>query len=246
MKKILLTTSLLCIIFFTNAQKGWYMVANGQANASYIMNQNSYGSPELNYKTTIGYGGNIGAGLNFNNEIGLQLNAGITKTGQKYADDFKIGPQKFEKNTKDVDLTYMTVGLLFRYAPILSKQEYVDDPKIKLVIMVGPQLNWLAKANVSYERAGAEVGYPFAKPELDYKPVGYDRDLFQKIMVSGVVSVGIDYLITPKFFLNAAIRTEVGFNDINSKAYRKHEGYGSSRILNPGLQFGLGFFFSRD
>ena len=246
MKKLIVTTTLLVIIFIADAQEGWYMMVNGQANASFIMNQNSYGSPELNYETTLGYGGNIGAGVNFNPELGLQLNGGITKSGQKYADEYKLAPKKFEKQAKDVDLTYLSFGLLFRYSPILSKQAYVDDPKLKMVIMVGPQINWLAKANVTYERAGQEVGYPFAQPEYDYKPVGYDRDLFQKLMVSGVVSIGIDYLISPKFFLDAAFRTEVGFNDINSKAYRKHDGYGASRIFNPGLQFGLGFFFSRD
>ena len=41
MKKLIVTTTLLVIIFIADAQEGWYMMANGQANASFIMNQNS-------------------------------------------------------------------------------------------------------------------------------------------------------------------------------------------------------------
>lgn len=246
MKKILFIIVLLISVNGVSAQEGWYMSFNAQANASYIMNQNSYGAPELNYETTIGGGGNIAAGVNFNPELGLQLNGGITKGGQKYKDEFKLGPKQFERNERDIDLTYLTVGLLFRYSPILPRQQYIDDPKIKMVIAVGPQIDWLAKADVVYKRAMDEVGYPFPQPDLGYKAVGYDKDLYQKLVISGVLSIGIDYLVSEKFFINAALRTEVGFNDINAKAYRKHEGYGASRIFNPGIQFGLGFYFNRN
>lgn len=240
---LLLSTIIICN---ASAQKGWYIGGFGQLNASYILNQNSYNYPELGYETTIGYGGNLGIGWNFNSELGFQWNAGITKGGQKYADEFKISKNVWEKNYKDVDLTYFHTGILFRYSPIFSRQEYVDDPKLKMVIMVGPQFDFLTKANVVYERGGAEIGYPLPTPSLDYKAVSNDKELFQKFVVSGVVSLGIDYLVTEKFFLNAALRAEMGFNDINDKFYRRHDGYAASRIFNPGLQIGLGFYFTRD
>jgi len=110
MKKIY--TSLVAVLLFACipaiAQKGLYFGLAGTIQSTWITNQNNYGLPEMDYKTSFGGAGNLNVGYDFTNHLGIKIEVGYGKFGQKYTD--KMGDSTFSREVKVYDLIQIQDG----------------------------------------------------------------------------------------------------------------------------------------
>ena len=86
MKK--LYSALLALLLLTSipalAQKGLYFGIAGTVQSTWITNQENYGLHPLDYNSTFGGSGNLNIGYDFTNHLGIKIEIGYGKFGQKY------------------------------------------------------------------------------------------------------------------------------------------------------------------
>ncbi len=193
---------------------------SGGANNAYIVNQNNYGAPELDY--TIGFGAGFGlkAGYQFTPGFGLRTGLLYTRQGQGYEDT--IGGQDVEKT---VDLTYLSLPLLLDLR--------LGDPGKGFFFQIGPQLSFLLSADV--EESGQSA-----------TPQGFsDEDLYQSTDAGVLFEFGPYIGLTPQSYLTLGLRGLYGLTDINADdaavRVRNAEGdaYEGSRNAYVGLHLSL-------
>lgn len=243
----------ICSSGISFAQSGWNIQAGGGGGVSVIAAQNDFGNDfyELDYKTSLGYTANIGAGYNFKRNIGLFLEGGITNVNQDYKGKFSPGLGFVGKgeHTKDVSLMYYNIGIHSKFT-ISFVDDYVYDSKLQGFAMVGFQANMLGKASLTYMLDGNEEPYPSKiRPYVDenypYSPVTNDKDLFTKATMSFSMQLGLDWFIADKIALSPSIIGQASLFDINNKNFRNETNYKKSRYFFGGLHLGIGYYFNR-
>ncbi|MCD4665050.1 MAG: PorT family protein [Bacteroidales bacterium] len=217
MKKIILILAglILIIIYNANAQKGKELTfgIGGALTSVWIMNQNFYGEPEVQYAPKMGYATSFNIGYNFTENITVATEFQYSAQGQKYDDKQNIGGIKYEVN-RNIDLRYLNIPLFFKYA--------FGDKQTKFRFLVGPQLGILLDATQIYKRDGDIIGTTAIDEEgntfiTDAKNI---KDRFEKNDIGIVLDVGADIHLSKEFFISAGGRVNYGFKDINAAAYR--------------------------
>jgi len=239
MKKLVYILFLVFFIssFNLQAQKGKELVigANGAITGVFIMNQNFYGEPEVDYAPKMGYAASINLGYNFSKSIGIMGELQYSLQGQKYEGDQKIEGDVY-KVERDINLRYVNLPLLFKYSS--------GEKLVRFRFYVGPQVGVLLEATQDYTRNNEKLetivddndGNPFKTDEDDI------TDRIEKFDFGIVGDVGADFHITKDIYLTAGLRGNYGFRDINKRAYRIDdlEGeYVPSHNVWGGLYFGL-------
>jgi len=256
----------------SHGQEGFYLGFQGNVGASIIMNQNTYGvkwnlagqadrSFELAYKTTLGYGGKLKMGYGITPQLGFELHLGYQDRGMKYEDT----DNNDIIHRKHVDLDYFTIAVPFRYTSIFKKNKYKQFQRVRLAIMVGPQIDILTGAKLEYELESEFLELSFSDEQVNYPyPVelveGFgayldqeyyqditnnDKNYFSTTQLGILFNVGIDIYPNEWFYISPVITSYVGITDMNHKNYRKHENYAAGRNASIGLGVSFGFYINQ-
>ena len=228
MKKVILILAglILIIIYNANAQKGKELTfgIGGALTSVWIMNQNFYGEPEVNYAPKMGYATSFNVGYNFTENITVATEFQYSAQGQKYNDKQNLNGTKYEVD-RNIDLRYLNIPLFFKYA--------FGDKQTKFRFMAGPQFGILLDATQDYTRNGKKLPYgtDIEKPKnlegISFIPDADNiKNRFEKNDFSIVLDVGADIHLSKQFFISAGGRINYGFKDINAPAYRINDGDG--------------------
>jgi len=236
MKKIILSLPVFLLLFYTvNAQKEsttWLTLVTG-LNSNWIVYQNAYGNPELEYSTTFGFNGGLGFNYFISDTWGFSGTLLATKMGQNYA-----GVQSGGDADRKVNLSYLEIPLvLMKHIP------YNNNPTW---ITFGPDILVLMKAEQEYRRVG---GVPLPNPEG--MKVGDIRERFNPTDVALTFSYNKMYPLDTKnsaMFL-LTFNTAFGLTDINDIEWKipQLDGtYTGSHNFYIGIKAGLMFNLSKD
>ena len=215
-KYVLIITTLFLLVFFNSmAQKGKELIfgAGGAVTSTWIMNQNFYGEPEVDYAPKMGYAVSFNLGYNFTENISAIAELQYSLQGQKYEGKQNIDGTKYEVK-RNIDLRYLNIPLFIKYA------FGTDDVKFR--VLAGPQIGILLEATQDYTRDGKKQGDELINldGELFVPYASNITDRFEHIDISIAIDIGADIHISDKFYVSAGIRGNYGFKDINAPAYR--------------------------
>lgn len=213
--KLLILSVFVLLAIAAMAQKGHELVigAGGSFSSVWIMNQNFYGEPELNYAPKAGYSGSFHLGYNLTENFSIMTELQYSIQGQKYEDKQVMEGVKYEA-LRDITLTYLHIPLFFKYA--------FGTSSTKFRFMFGPQFGKLLDATQTYTRDGKTLGTEAVN--LDGETFKTDakniKDRFVDNDISLALDVGADIHLSDKFFISPGFRANYGFKDINAEAYR--------------------------
>lgn len=241
MKKI---TSLLFILFLfvsyqSIAQKGKEVVlgVGGAFTTVWIINQNFYGEPEVDYAPKTGYAASLNLGFNFTKNISALTELQYSLQGQKYD-----GDQNNTKTLRDIDLRYFNIPLFFKYA--------FGSGGTKFRFMAGPQVGILLEANQVYTRNGSKFYDNITKQNINgeiitFQPgTGDITERFNKTDFSLVLDIGADIHLSDLFYITAGIRGNYGLTQINADKFRilnSDNEYPASNNLWGGIYVGINY-----
>ena len=237
MKKI----AVFALLFFVGssflyAQKGVGFGLNFAYHSIWTLNQSAYGDAELDEVTTFHPAFGVQGFYNLTDFFGVNVEFNKVMLGQKYEDVAK-------SITREIKLNYWAV-------PILAKLAFGGD-KAKFHFMIGPELAFLTKASQTYKLGTAN--FPGSTKDLDgksfVKAAEDVKDRYEKMDVMLAFDLGADIKITDIILLNAGLRANYGFKDINATAYRIKNvkgDYTASQNAYFGLQLGVSYFIGRD
>ncbi len=241
MKKTFIATIISLFVFAgpLMAQKQLYFGLAGTGLSSVITNQNNYGLPfEMDYAVTFGGSGNVNVGFDFNKNLGLKLEIGFAKLGQKYADTRMENDTNY-KYARNVKLNYLQLPLMFKYQS--------NGEVARFFFMVGPQFNFLLSAKQVYTKQ--DLSYD------DYitvanKPVKIGEETiterFNSFDVMARIDLGVDIHVATNLFLNVALTMGYGLTDINAADWQNplknpNYDYNPSHNIYGGINFGINY-----
>ena len=216
------------------AQKGLYFGIAGTAQSTWITNQNNYGLPDMDYKTTFGGAANLNAGFDFTNHIGIKIEIGYGKYGQKSTDT-----RDSSTFDRDIKLNYLTIPIMFKYR--------VGGPLIKFYIAIGPQFNMLMAAKQTYTKNGLPylddvddtvTGSTFKIGKEEIKERFSSMDVFARM------DLGLDITLIRHLMIEFGIKLGYGLMDLNATNYhiKDYSGtYHPSHNAFGGLTLGLNY-----
>ena len=246
------TVLLLCFAVSTlTAQKAKKFELGLQAgyNNNWIINQNNYGLPELDYDFYWGLAYNFQAGYNFTNEMGIFTEIGMTNKGQKYKGDMNVaGAGIFDVVEREIDLKYLTVPVFFKYS--------YGETRARFRLLVGPQFEFLQSAEQTYVVDGKDVaGIPaFQDWEMSNgKTVNVGqkdiKERYNSMDISFVLDLGVDiFLIEDMLYLSAAGRFYYGIIDLNATDYQVKNidgNYDPSHNAGGGFYLGIHYIIGK-
>jgi hypothetical protein len=208
MKTKTIGLALVLLILFTvrvNAQKVgslWIHTLAG-FNSVWILSQNAYGNPEMEYSTTFGPTGGAGANYFFSKQFGFNGSVFLSKLGQNYK-----GMIREAEADRRVKLTYVEV-------PLLLMLRLTPDSH-PLWFSAGPEVLFLTKAKQEFTRKG---GLPL---ENDYLETGDITERFNPVDIALSFSVNKMFLLsnTDERMLNVTLNSAIGLTDINSEEWQ--------------------------
>ena len=237
--KLLILSGILFLSIASIAQKGHELIigAGGSISSVWIMNQNFYGEPELNYAPKVGYGGSFNMGYNFTENLSIMAELLYSKQGQKYEDKQVMEGMKYDAE-RDITLSYLHIPLFFKYA--------FGTSATKFRFLLGPQFSKLLDATQTYTRGGNTLGTEAVN--LEGKTFKTDaaniKERFIDNDIAIVLDVGADIHLSDKFFISPGFRMNYGFKDINSEAYRMNDldgEYSPSHNVTAGLFISINY-----
>jgi len=246
--RTLITLVLFCAAITTiTAQKAKNFEVGLQAGYSntWIINQNNYGLPELDYDPYWGSGFNFQAGYNFTSEMGVFIEIGLANTGQNYKDNnytHNVGDEtiSFSDVKRTIDMSYLNIPVFFKYA--------TGEGVARFRLLVGPQFGFLQKAEQEFIGDGQDFANIEAYQNWEMsngKEVNVgEKDIkerYNNMDISLVLDLGADiFVIQEMLYLSVAFRGYYGFTDINATDYQV-ENYDGN--YDPSHNAGGGFFF---
>jgi hypothetical protein len=238
MNKFIRSLATVLILLFAltlNAQdeNSKWLTAMGGLNSNWIVYQNAYGNPEIEYSTTFGLTGGMGLNYFLNDKWGVSASLYGSKLGQSYA-----GVQSGGDAERKVKLTYLEIPFV-----ILKNLPYASNPTW---ISFGPDIMVLMNAQQEYKRTG---GNPLPNPEG--MKVGDIRERFNSTDVALTFALNKMYEIdgTDNAMFVFSINTSFGLTDINDIEWRipeRNGNYSGSHNFYIGVKAGLMFKVSRD
>jgi len=216
----------------------YHFGAGGSINGTFIVNQNMYGQPEMDYAPTIGGNVFIAAGYNFSQRYGLRIEPGLSWQGQSYDDNQTIEGVTYA-TTRDINLNYFKVPILFRFTPGAGNN--------KFHLMAGPELAFLMSADQEYLRDG-EPAPPFYSDEagMMINPSQEDiKDRYNGMDLGLVIDAGIDIKLSESLFLNLGARLTYGFLDMNADEWQLKNmsgEYNASHNFTGGITVGINWW----
>jgi hypothetical protein len=162
----------------------------GNLNSVWIINQNSYGDKEYDYKLDLGGGGGLVLGYNVTDHFGFQTEIKTSKQGQKYEDHIN------NSLTREVRLNYIAIPVLVKVIG--------GSSGVKFYANGGVQFNSLTKATLLGNYEGNPSSNIDAKERFKSSDIGLNFGL------------GGDISLTEFLYLNVGMSFFYSFRDINS------------------------------
>lgn len=199
-------------------------------NTNWILNQNCYGNPEMDYASSFGLTGGVGLCYFHKEDLAFDASLLISKLGQNYK-----GDQLGTPATRGLKFTYIELPLTVKKK--ISKSD--DDNSTWLCL--GPEIMFLTKATQDYSRIG---GQPLQKPQ-NLTP-GDIKDRIKPIDIALKFSAEKMYRLkrTDDMLLVVAFDSSIGLMDFNTKAWqiKNIQGdYSGSHNFYFGIKFGVMF-----
>ncbi|MBC8147123.1 MAG: PorT family protein [Bacteroidetes bacterium] len=237
MKKLILLLSVILVFpLFSFSQKSLNFGVNGAYYTSWMINQNIYGLPEMEYNLKLSSGGMFNVTYNFNNNISLQLEFDYSIRGQNYG-----GFQNKIPATRDITLTYYEIPILFKYMGKGSKTRFR--------FLAGPYFGMLKAAEQEYLLDGKDPGFyitPIGTTDSVKASTTDILDRYNDSDIGVILDVGADFLLNENWFLTAALRFNYGFKDVNLPAWQiKNQNgvYAATTNFSGGFVFGINYKF---
>ncbi|OQX77142.1 MAG: hypothetical protein B6D61_07650 [Bacteroidetes bacterium 4484_249] len=242
MKKLIVIVSGLFVLLSlnVNAQKGKELIfgVGGALNSVWIMNQNFYGEPEVDYAPKMGYAVSFNLGYNFDENMSIMTELQYSLQGQKYDGKQNLVGGDTYNVERDINLRYFNIPLFFKYS--------FGTSVTKFRFLAGPQFGFLLESTQEYLRDGKKLG-TFAV-DLENNNFVTDAstitDRFESMDISLVLDVGADIHLSDQFFISAGARINYGLKDINAAAYRINDldgEYKPSHNFWGGLYVGINY-----
>jgi hypothetical protein len=210
------------------AQSRLYFGANGSMLNTWTTNQMNYGYPDMDYQFTVNMGINANAGYDFNKSVGVLLQLGYAKLGQKYTD--QINDTNYSRR---VGMNYFQIPLMFRYR--------TSGEIARFYVMAGPQFNILLSAEQTYYKNDATPFDSVWNEKLN-KPVLIGEtditDRFTTFDIMARVDMGVEITLIENLFLTAGLSMAYGLMDVNDEAWRYNN---SDGVYNPSHNAYIGF-----
>jgi hypothetical protein len=219
MKRTIILFASILAVLPAFSQKGFHAGLVGSGNLTFIINQNSWGRPELEYAPTYGYAGGMAVGYNFDRHFGLQGELLASKQGQNY----------HEENVA-LEQTDRTLDLRYTHVPLLLKFSGGGDYGIRFYMLGGPQFSFLRHATETYSSP--------AEP----KTTTDVTDRFENADVQLVFDLGSDFTLWGNWYMSTGLRFNYGIKDINDDNWRippKGKFYTPSQSALGGVQIGI-------
>jgi hypothetical protein len=243
MKKLF---SLICLVLFlsagtTVAQKQLYFGAVGTGLSTWVTNQPNYGRPDMDYVATFGGGGNITIGYDFSKNIGLQLQFGYAKLGQKFKDT-QVKNDTTYQYTRNIKLNYLQLPLLFKYRS--------NGEVVRFYVLAGPQFDFLLSANQTYYKNDVKIGDEYQNPNTsEWVKLGEEdiTSYYTTYDIFARADFGVDITVAKNLFINTGISFAYGLTDINATDWRINNSSGSySASHNIAIGFNVGINYCLD
>ncbi|NOX46182.1 MAG: PorT family protein [Chlorobi bacterium] len=243
MKKIVVLSSFLFLIGIqlTIAQKGKEVIfgLGGAFTNTWIIYQNFYGEPEVDYSPKMGYAFSLNLGYEFTEKVGIMTELQYSAQGQKYSGSQSWAGYNFKQVDRDIKLTYFNLPIFFKY------RFGTGDTRFRF--MAGPQFSFLQDATQDYIRDGKRVPtfvedkdgntFDVTNPQI--------KDRIENMDISVAIDIGADIALSDQFFINAGLRLNYGFKDVNTELYRlmnnKGNPYEPSNNMWGGLYVGINY-----
>jgi hypothetical protein len=242
MKKIILIAYSLTLLFYgASAQKGKEIIigVGGAATNTWIINQNFYGEPEVDYAPKFGYAASLNLGYNFTSNIAMITELQYSHQGQKYEGEQVWAGYNFQSVERDIKLYYLNIPVFFKYA--------FGKDLTKFRFMVGPQFGILMNAEQEYLRDGLKQ--PTTAYDVNNKPFitteTVIKDRYESLDIGLAFDIGADITLSDLFYINAGLRFNYGLKDVNAEPYHlpnyKGEAYEPSNNLWGGIYVGINY-----
>lgn len=222
---ILISITLVLATINLSAQPGLSTGIGGMFGSSWIINQNAWGNPELEYAPTMGYQYNGVLGFWVNENISFQIEPGMSRMGQFYE-----GKMSTLDARREIRLNYFSFPLLFRYTG--------NGDAVRFHALAGPQINFLSGAEHYFDCTATFPYYLQGFTDV--------TDRFSSTDLLMVLDIGADFFLSDEFFLSAGFRMNYGLSDINSELWRIPNNsniYEASHNFIGGLHIGFNYLF---
>ncbi|MFA5973978.1 MAG: outer membrane beta-barrel protein [Lentimicrobiaceae bacterium] len=224
----LITIFLLLNFATVQAQQSHSYWIHGVAGLSsnWIINQNAYGNPEMDYSTTLGLSAEGGLNYFLTDRLGLEGSIMMINLGQNYA-----GLQAGGNAERKIKLTYFDVPISF-----MINIPYTHFPTW---LSFGPDFMVLLNAHQEYKRVGGSL-LPFP----DRMATGNINDRYNQ------TDVAVHFALNKMFPVNnssqvmilLSVNSAFGLTDINSKEWQipnSQGDYGSAHNFYFGIKAGV-------
>jgi hypothetical protein len=243
MKKIftILTVLIFTIGINAHAQKGKELIfgLGGGITNTWIINQNFYGEPEVDYAPKMGYAASFNLGFNFTENIAVMTELQYSAQGQKYSGSQSFDGNNFTTVERDIKLNYLNIPVFFKYM--------FGEGNTRFRLMGGPQFGILMDATQDYLRDGKVQPTYIVNADGDVVNAAAKeiKDRYESLDIGVAFDFGADINLSDQFFVTMGMRFNYGFKDINVPAYHldnsKGEPYDKSNNLWGGLYVGINY-----
>jgi len=206
------------------AQQVHSLWLNGAAglNSNWILNQNAYGNPEMEYSTSFGFTCGVGVSYFISRGCGMSGSVLLTQMGQNYS-----GMQAGALAKRKVQLIYLEFPLLV--------MRQIPNMRYPTWISAGPDIMILTKARQEYNRDQGGTQLPNEEGMADgditerFKPV----DIALNFSLNRMVELNYFRSIMLLFSINSSLR----LLDINSNEWQIPN---TQNIYQPSHNFYIG------
>ena len=213
MKKLIVAA--LAVIVFgtineTKAQQGFSISVKGTPSATWMNNKNDRDNKIADFNPLFGTSFGVGAGYNFNQNIGVETDVLYSLQGRRY----EIAG--IENNQR---VNYIKVAPMFTYT--IPTRGFVS-----FVGKVGPQLSILTDSKITNDDGDAI-----------HKNM---NDRYKDVTFGGVANLGVQFRLANKVFLTTGLRYDLDFTNAENKNHSEYtSGRKTTTNSTAGLEVGL-------
>lgn len=193
---------------------GFYFGARIAPQLSWMVNQDDLNDEYFETRQKVAASLGLAAGYNFSEHLGIETNLIYSLQGQSY--QYK----GIEYNQK---VNYVKIPVMFTYTSSSSPIMFLGK--------VGPQLNILTKAKID------------PVPVITGEAITNNNEArYESMVLGGVLSLGGRYALTHNLFVDASLRYDISFTNVEDKAYKYYTADRADTYnMTAGIELGVNY-----